>query len=153
MCMKLSQQNKRQRLLRNLTRLLLFTTPEREVDLLEMMEQAVLMDLLEVVRQAVEMLMEAKNSVCCINSADVYNLERFHEAGTGEELAEAVNFELCHPPYNLRCQTELKTTSHDLFELSDVDDFCDLDKKWIEPGRNSHVFCSTIHLSSSWRIF
>lgn len=52
----------------------------------------------------------------------------------------------------MRRQNELENTSHDLFGPTEMDDFCDLDIKLIEPGGYSHVLCFALLFSSWWRI-
>lgn len=93
-----------------------------------------------------EVLSEAINSVYYIYDADIQDLEKLHEVGAGEELAELVDVLLCKPPYNVSRQTKLEDTSHDVFRPNDMHDFCNLAKQLIKPGGHGHVFCSDLRI-------
>lgn len=86
--MMLSHPNKRQRLLTNLARLLFLTTLEKQANELEIFDAAVSINMFEETKQAMKILREAMNSICCIDVADLRDIEELHEAGAGDERAE-----------------------------------------------------------------
>lgn len=89
------------------------------------------MDLLEDVKRAMEVLSDAKNLVCYKYDADFRNLEGFHVASSGEELAESVDVLLSDPPYNVGHLSELEDTSYIVSRPNDMEDSYDLAKRGI----------------------
>lgn len=112
--------------LTNYAKVPLLSSSEKEDDLLMMTDAAASMDLSEYARRAMEVLGEVMSSVCDIYDENFCDLEEPNEAVAGGELVGSENYLLCGPPYNVRRQNELEDTSHDRFELDDMDDFCDL---------------------------
>lgn len=69
---------------------------------------------------------------------------KMDKADTGEELLECKDLMLYSHLYTVRNQRELDNLSYDVFELSDMDDFCEITKKIINSGGYCHVFCSAL---------
>lgn len=147
----LPQPNKKQDSLTSPARLLLFTTVESREEVSELTNAATQMDLSKEIKVITEVLSRAMDSVYYIYHADFDNFEKYHKDGAGEELAESVDFLLCDPLYNTRCQSELEDTSHNVFEQNDMDDLCKLAEKSVKPGSHGHAYCSLLQPFSEWR--
>lgn len=120
--------------------MLLITSLEKGKDTWKMNDPAAMQDLLEATERALEVLGELMNSALYMHDADFRDFEELYEVGAGEEVAESLYFLLCDPSYDVRRQSELEDRSHDLFEPSDMEDFCDLAKTLTELGIYGHVF-------------
>lgn len=101
--------------------------------------------------RAMEVLSEGMNSVWYIQNADFRDLDELRGAFAGEARAESVEFLLSDPPYSVRRQSELENTSQIVFGLNEMDEFCDLAAKLINPGSNGYVFYSAFQLSQLWQ--
>lgn len=112
--------------------------------MLEVTNAATSLDLSEEVRRANKLLSETMNSVCYIHDTDSRDLEELRETGGGEEVAESLNFLLCNPFYNIRRQSQLENTSHDVFGPNDMEDLYILAKTLIKTSGRIHVLCSAL---------
>lgn len=72
-----------------------------------------------------EVLSEAKNSVCYIYNTYFHGLEEIYESGAGTEPAMILHFLPCDLPYYMRCQNALENKSHDVLDPNNMDDFWD----------------------------
>lgn len=81
---------------------------------------------LEQAKLGIKVFSEAMKLVRYLRDAVLRILETFHKAGAGEELKESLGFTLCDPPHNLRRQSDLDTTCHDMFGANEMDVFCDM---------------------------
>lgn len=52
---------------------------------------------------------------------------------------------------NVRRQSELKKTSHDLFKWNYKDNFCFMTKNMNKPDGRGHMLCSRLQFSERWR--
>lgn len=91
--------------------------------MLEMTDPTASKDLWKDVEQAMEAFNEAGDVFCYIYSTDFCLFIDLHEADSGEELLKSMVFLLCHSPHNVIRQTELESTSHDVFGPEDNKNF------------------------------
>lgn len=92
------------------------------------------------------------NSVCYIYDVDFCDLEGLRKADTREELAKFVDSPLRDLSHNAKRQSELKKTSHDVFDQNDKENFCDHTTRLIKPGDYCQLFCSALQRSSPMQI-
>lgn len=88
--------------------------------MLDMTDAAASTDLSEGAKQVMAVLNETIDSVCHTQASNFWDREKLQKESTREELAESVDFLLCHSPYILRCQSELKNIEIDKSEPSDM---------------------------------
>lgn len=50
---------------------------------------------------ALEALLEAMWTVCCVHAEDFQNLQKTHELQGGEDLGKSVDWILCDSPYSV----------------------------------------------------
>lgn len=125
-----------------------FSTPEKEEYLLKITDSATSMDLLEELELAMDVLNEAMNSLFYTRLPVLQGLGKLREAGVGENSAMSRHFLLRGSPHNVRRQSELENTGHDVFSRSDIDHFCDRARTFIETGSHLHMIYSALQFSS-----
>lgn len=113
--MMLSLPNKVHHLSKNNARVSLPIVLEKKADLLWMTDAAALMDLLEEVKWAIQVLSKKMNSACNIYDTFFCNLEELHSASASEQQEVAVDFLLRNLPYKMPWRSELDNASHNLF--------------------------------------
>lgn len=72
--------------------------------------------------------------------------QRASQTGAREALLAFVDLLLLNALYNLRPQSELESTSQDVFGSNAMDDFCNMAKKMIESADHVHVLCFTFQV-------
>lgn len=87
-----------------------------------------------------EVLTEEINTICQIYYVEFCELEELLEARAVEELAESVDFLQHVLLYNVKRQSELENKDHSVISPNDVDDYCDLSERLINPSGHGQLF-------------
>lgn len=101
----------------------------------------------------IEALGEPINSGSYKYDVDSCSFEEHQEPGARPELAYTKCPLLYDHPNNVRHQSKLEKNSHNVFDLNNMDDFCDLGKMLVKIGGHDYDFYTALHFRSRWRRF
>lgn len=146
--MTLLQSNTQNFLLKSPAKVQLLTALEKVKDQLGMTSAAASMDMSKEAKGTMEVLSEALILVCYIYDEDLHDIVELHKTGARVVPTEVVNLLQCNHFYEVRKQSELQKTSHDLFEPSDRHDFYNLTEKLMKPSVYGRVILFALQCSS-----
>lgn len=98
-------------------------------------------------------LLQAMQSVCCVNTKYFRNINDTHELQGDKDLGESFNLIKCGPPYKLHRMYYLQKSNHDVFNALDMDAFCEFWKLVLNRENVDKIFVQPYSLLPDGGVF
>lgn len=91
-----------------------------------------------------EKLLLEMSTVCCVHTKAFRDLHDTHEHWGEEDLYKSENLLLCNLSYTILRKQDFQTSDHDLFNVKDMDPFCNFAEYVLKRGEHGHTFTSGV---------